>query len=482
MDDEINKEQLDLFPSLIESYRDGKDEMNIVEFPVAVIARAAQPGQLTVSFSDTIRDQSTGKLMDRSVTVHGTETWGLPAAQDDEVLLGLIQLSRLQGWPQTIRFTRYQLVKMLGWAVGGASYQRVYTALHRLTTTSYDYKYAWRDRTDEEWVPSRVFSYIQELEVHEAENPTATGMCTVQWASWFHKSLEAGNLKSLDFDFYRKLKHPIAKRLYRFLDKRFYRRKRVDYQLRTLAEEKLGLARSYKDAAQIKRVLAKPIKELEDGGFIVPADPKDRYINISRGVWKVQFERGGGASTAKPETVEVEVVDVLAARLESLGVSAKRAVGLADSHEEDYIEDKIEILEFLLGSEEHESPRNIGAWLATAISDDYKAPKGFKSRAERLREAEEARKRKEAKKAAMEARKAEEARKEAQKAAEEEEARQRVGEYLEGLESAQRAELEEQSLATIDRSWREKEGVMADMMRENALRDMVLEMLDGRSG
>lgn len=181
----------------IESFDRGKDELNLAEFPIAVVAESARPGQLTLVFSDTIKDRSTGKLVERSVTVHGTEEWGLPAAQDDDVMIGLLQLCFLSGWPKKVRFTRYQLCKLLRWSVGGASYRRIYQALHRLSTTTYNYRYGWRDKANQEWVPSLVFSYIQALKIHEADKPTKSGLCEVTWSDEFHRSLEAGNLKGL---------------------------------------------------------------------------------------------------------------------------------------------------------------------------------------------------------------------------------------------------------------------------------------------
>ena len=123
---------LHLRDSDLESFEKGKDELNLAEFPIAVVAESAQPGQLTLEFSDTINDRSTGASIVRRVTVHGTEEWGLPAAQDDDVMIGLLQLCHLAGWPKRICFTRYQLCKLLRWSVGGASYRRIYQALHRL--------------------------------------------------------------------------------------------------------------------------------------------------------------------------------------------------------------------------------------------------------------------------------------------------------------------------------------------------------------
>ena len=199
----------------------GKDEMNLAEFPIAVVAQAAKPGQLTLHFSDTIRDNASGKTIQRKVTVHGTEEWGLPAASDDDVMVGLLQLSHKAGWPKKIEFTRYELCQLLRWSIGGAGYERLYQALHRLSTTTYNYRYAWRDRANKEWIPSHVFSYIQSLKVHEADRPTPSGLCEVTWSDDFHRSLEAGNIKGIDFSLFVTLRSPIAKRLYRFLDKRF---------------------------------------------------------------------------------------------------------------------------------------------------------------------------------------------------------------------------------------------------------------------
>ena len=284
--------QIGLFGKEVESFVRGKDEMNLVEFPIAVVADAAKPGQLKLVFSDSITDRSTGEVIERSVTVLGTEEWGLPAAQDDDVMFGLLQLCYLGGWPKRFQFSRYQLCKLLRWSVGGASYQRIYKALHRLSTTNYNYRYAWRDRTNQEWIPSQVFSYIQSLKINEADKPTDTGQCEVTWSDDFYRSLEARNLKSIDFALFVSLKRPIAKRLYRFLDKRFGAGLfAVKSDLKTLALEKIGISRGYNDAAQVKRLILPAIKELEQAKFIKTVAPCDRFQKVAKGVWKVVFER-----------------------------------------------------------------------------------------------------------------------------------------------------------------------------------------------
>ena len=284
---------------MLESLRKGKDEMNLAELPIAVVAEAARAGQLTLHFSDTIPDKASGRLLDRSVTVHGTEEWGLPAAHDDDVMVALLQISHRSNWAKRIEFSRYELCQLLRWSMGGPSYERIYKALHRLSTTTYNYRYAWRDHADKEWIPSQVFSYIQALKVHEAERPTRSGRCEVTWSDDFHQSLLAGSLKRLDYDLFVSLKSPVAKRLYRFLDKRFglIQRKSkgrcVCYtrDLHVLAFEKIGISRSYKDAAQIKRVLRPAILELEKVGFLAEERQDRRFQRVRRGQWMVHFRK-----------------------------------------------------------------------------------------------------------------------------------------------------------------------------------------------
>jgi len=45
------------------------------------------------------------------LTVTGSNAYGLPTGKDDEVLLGLIQLTRLQGFAERkVFFTRHELI------------------------------------------------------------------------------------------------------------------------------------------------------------------------------------------------------------------------------------------------------------------------------------------------------------------------------------------------------------------------------------
>ena len=70
-------------------------------------------------------------------------------------------------------------------------------------------------------------------------------------------------------EFYRTLKSAVAKRMYRFLDKKFHFSHEWRCDLAQFAHEHVGLSRNY-DAAQLKRRLNPAIKELEDTGYLKP--------------------------------------------------------------------------------------------------------------------------------------------------------------------------------------------------------------------
>ena len=111
---------------------DGKDELNLAEFPLCAISDRWQSDQKTISFEDAIWDSNRGETITRQLTITGSDEHGLPTAQDDEVLLGLIQLTRLQGFAnRRVDFTRYRLIQVLGWRDETKTYERLERSLNR---------------------------------------------------------------------------------------------------------------------------------------------------------------------------------------------------------------------------------------------------------------------------------------------------------------------------------------------------------------
>ena len=101
----------------------GRDEMNLCEFPITTLADRVSPGCKTMVFEDRH-----GKL-----TVIGSDAYGLPTALDSDVIVALIQLTKQRNdfTDPTVEFSRYELLKLLGWENRGWNYRRLSESLHR---------------------------------------------------------------------------------------------------------------------------------------------------------------------------------------------------------------------------------------------------------------------------------------------------------------------------------------------------------------
>lgn len=74
------------------------------------------------------------------------------------------------------------------------------------------------------------------------------------WGKEVFKSFTKGNLEALDLDLYRQLSTPTARRIYRFLDKRFHERRKWKFDLKNFAFQKIGLSQTaYKKVAELLR-------------------------------------------------------------------------------------------------------------------------------------------------------------------------------------------------------------------------------------
>ena len=91
-------------------FRDGRDEMNLVEFPFATLSERTN-GTRILEFQRETYCRLIGKPVIRKLTVTGDAKYGLPMAKDEEVYLGLLQLTKLHNDFKTAKvyFTRSRL-------------------------------------------------------------------------------------------------------------------------------------------------------------------------------------------------------------------------------------------------------------------------------------------------------------------------------------------------------------------------------------
>ena len=389
-----------------------KDELNLAEFPIASLSDRIPDGQTTLVFEDRLERRDSQPIV-RRLTITGTHKHGLPTPLDDEVLVGLIQITKRRSnfTDPRVHFSRYELIELLGWPQSGQSYRRIEEALHRWVGVVLMYEKAWWDNAAKSWVDEQ-FHVLDNVTLYDRERwrnssklaRTSRGdravgrserpplpLSSFRWNEVIFQSFQSGNLKQLDLEFYLSLRLPTTKRMYRFLDKRFYRRSRLDFDLRTLACEHIGLSRSYAPT-ELKRRLKPALEELEQLGFLEPLSPEERYCFVKRGTWRIILIRGTSAAVDPPCSDEAVGIAELVESLKSRGVTARTAQELAANHPAARIRAKLDVFDWLMRNEDKRVGKNPAGYLVASIRSDYQTPQDYQHQhAQSQRSVEQAR-------------------------------------------------------------------------------------------
>ena len=364
----------------------GRDEMNLAEFPLSVLTDRTPKATKTLIFHN----------QHGSLTITSSDAYGLPTALDADVIVGMIQLTKQKNdfKEPIVNFTRYELIRLLGWPNEGKSYHRLEESLNRWHGVSLFYDGCWWDNRARRYGDAKIH-IIESVVILEGTGKTGDDgmqqslpLSSFEWNKRFIESCQADNLKYLDLSFYFSLEHPSSKRLYRFLDKRFYLRPEWEFDLAEIAFERVGLSRNYADAGKIKEKLQPAIEELEGKAFLRPMSRDERYVKEGK-CWKVRFIQQPLALPAPPPSQpEAEPEPPLAAELARRGVTARTAAELVQDHPAEIIEAKIGVFDWLVEKQDKRVAKSPADYLVKSITDDYAPPKGFASRAERERQAE----------------------------------------------------------------------------------------------
>ena len=213
----------------------------------------------------------------------------------------------------------------------------------------------------------------------ETEKPPLP-LSSFRWNEVIFQSFQSGNLKQLDLEFYLKLRLPTTKRMYRFLDKRFYRRSRLDFDLRTLACEHIGMSRSYAPT-ELKRRLKPALEELEQLGFLEPLSPEERYSYVKRGSWRIILIRGGDAATVGTEAGRLASSPSSWSRpSRRAGSPPRRPRSWSRATPVTRIRTKIEVFDWLMRNEDKRVGKNPAGYLVASIRSDYQTPGDYQSR------------------------------------------------------------------------------------------------------
>jgi hypothetical protein len=297
----------------------------------------------------------------------------------------------------------------------------------------------------------------------------------IVWNEVIFESFQAGYLKPLDYDLCMALSNSTAKRLYRFLDKRFYHKPDLTFDLKELAHEHIGLSRNYEGQAHLKRKLQPAIAELEGIAFLEPLPEAERFQKQMHGT-TVRFIKkslapatsAGQALTASQQPTlplaEPEPSPLVAALVQR-GVTRATAADLVQRHPAEAIEAKLDVFDWLIRKNDKRIARSPAGYLVKSIETDYAAPEGYLPREERRR-------REDAQQAKARAA-AEDRHRQQDEAAREEAKREAATAYWATLTPPQQADLDAEMLAEAS----EEERQTYEMLKRMRAGDGYLKMM-----
>ncbi len=219
---------------------EGRDEMNLAEFPIARLGR--RDARTTIAHTSWHTSVATGERYQQRWEVSANAKYGLPTEFGERVLVALLKMAYDQNFTRVTRFTAYRIIKALHLQDHSSNYKYVYTALDQLAGLTIISQQAFWDNDEKKRITTKhAFHLIDEyqLRVEGDDNNDTSGYLV--WGEHFWKSFNAGYIKQLDLSFFYDLS-PLARRLYRFLDKRMYNTRVYEIDIFELAS-RMGLAR-----------------------------------------------------------------------------------------------------------------------------------------------------------------------------------------------------------------------------------------------
>jgi hypothetical protein len=357
----------------------GKDEMNLAEFPFALLRRQ---GDKRTSFSYegyvTGPDQKRHK---QKWTVHGLSGMGLPNEYDERVMIALMAVSATEGFKsRKVPFSVYRLLRIMGLTDSTRDYDNIERSLDRLVGVTIFAEGSFWDNGAKAFMKQKSafhiiervwLAYKEEDEtIKEAEGVHAYFV----WSEDLWQSIQDGYIKNLNLSFYYALETPLARRLYRFLDKRLYQKQTFEIDVFELAG-RLGMA-TYKYPSQILEKLQPGVDELIRERFLARAGSKKvgKYTRL----W---VEKHGAPDTHSlsvlpADAVEAEDFPAIVLDMMEFGVSQPIAEDLAKRFDDAYIQTKLAYLRRQL-RRNRRSIRNPSGWLRKAIEEDFTPPDSY---------------------------------------------------------------------------------------------------------
>ncbi len=341
-----------------------KAESNLEEYPFFAIKRRNRKLEPRV-FERTLEDENGASLRQRW-TVMPSAGYGTPGPLDQDVYLAVLELlERKGGMPANgkLRFSLYELVKLLGWSKSGKSGGKVYRdvrdSLERIGATRIKSENAFYSKERDSYISDSFNIWSVHLVSDRPREGEPRERHSLEFHSIFIRNFQTQYLKGLDIDFYWSLHSPLARRLYRLIDQQRGDQLTFQEDLFTLREQ-IPLA-EYAYASKIKEALSRAHEELTEQGFISDVGYEGETI---RYCVSGEFARRQKALELFGDPEEVFAIR----RLMAEGVRGDIARDLVARYGSE------ECLRYAEALVTQKGIRNRAGWLRKAIEESYDLP------------------------------------------------------------------------------------------------------------
>lgn len=273
--------------------------MNLAVLPIAKIGRLDD--RTPIEYYGTFSDKEGQKEM--VWKVRSADGLGLPNELGERVLVALLYIGAQNDFSERrMEFSLYQILGILGLKEGSRNYRAVENAIAQLAGILITSENAWiqkgKDGKLRRARMSKGFHLIDDYTLWNLED-SEERKSYITWGELVWKSIKAGYIKQLDIDFYYSLKNPLARRLYRFLDKITNYKPSKPYTIDIFAlANKLGMV-PQEYPSTVKKIIKNAAQELVDRGWLA------EFEFIQSGT----FHRARFYRCELPEPVQLNLLD-----------------------------------------------------------------------------------------------------------------------------------------------------------------------------
>lgn len=417
--------------------RSGRDEMNLLEHSISSASTKVDRDTESILFESETTCPETKRKVPQKWEVTFSGKYGRPTAADDDIYVALLKLAQAESFASPrIHFTSGQLIRILGWDGHGRDYKRIQDGMNRLCGVRVFAKNYWYDNASKAWANRNFGIFNGTLlydrpEYDEAKRRArelegvAEPRNWVEWSDVMQASFDAGYIRRLDLEVYREISNPVARKLYRYLGKQFWRNREHCIELETLAVEKLGY-RSGTPLGSLRRELRKIIGKLQEQGvYGLEADWDDGYGRSEVTFRCTKSEKNDLKNGRAGQGGE------LAARLIGIGIEQQAALRFEKQHTRERVCEDIEHADFMERKGMLKKSKAGTLFSMLSAEDPWGRPEGFVSTIERA-------KRKQAEAARLRAKKERQAKEEQERAEREAKHEREFSAFVEAMSDGER--------------------------------------------